>query len=356
MTAKLESDFAILLSASLPGNNDNDEPAIPLPKDLSTHGFVSSIGVQPSTPRFNPKNTFILTPEHTPPPLSSSPFSRSSADITSESNPFISGFGASSTTDPPSEHIKDSNTDTLLYRVHTATSKSPYDRTTGIRCSGWMDSLYNFSVTDERQTDGRAFQSHCNRDEVSSPYISVSTSVARLMRLPECKENQAESRVFVVSLNRLRQLGIEAQSTDSYLKKFVASSGEKMYKKNGGFNHKYENGVSYVTDTHWLVEEWIPDQAIVSEMNCGEFFKIAEREGIKMEVARKNPFETELEALKIDLEKWPKRDGSEQEKVITKPKYSRRINSPSLVIAKPEAQVKTFAENPRIAMSELGSS
>ncbi|KAF7907015.1 uncharacterized protein EAF01_004602 [Botrytis porri] len=197
--------------------------------------------------------------------------------------------------------------DTLLYRVHAATSKSPFDRTTGIRCSGWIDSLYISDTADSRQADGRAFQSHCNRDKVPSPYISVSTSVARLMRLSDWpREEEAESRVFVISLNRLRRLGIKAQSTNLYFDEFLDSAGERTYRPNGWNN--YENGVSYVTDSHWLVEEWIPDQAIVSEMDCEEFLKIAERGGINWEIARKNPFNSELEPLKIDLEKWPKRD------------------------------------------------
>ncbi|KAF7917673.1 uncharacterized protein EAE98_010089 [Botrytis deweyae] len=209
---------------------------------------------------------------------------------------------------PHTPQNKNANTDTLLYRVHTATSQSTYSRSYGFRCSGWIDSLYTSGVTDERQADGRAFQSHCNRDKVPSPYISVSTSIARIMRLPEChKEKEAGSRVSVISLNRLRQLGIKAQSTSLYFDEFVYSSGGKISRKNGDKDHLYEDGVSYVTDTHWLVEEWIPDQAIVSEMDCEEFFKIADRGGINREVARKYPFKTELEALTIDLEKWPER-------------------------------------------------
>ncbi|TGO24606.1 hypothetical protein BPAE_0099g00420 [Botrytis paeoniae] len=450
MAAKPESDSATSLPTSIPGYYDNDEPAVSLPKGLGTDGFGSSIGVQPSTLRFNPTNPSIFTPDHTPPqslpPLSSSPLHdpttystnpgleyvlsslnnlslpntpilpRDRYDLNITRNPFhshnhnlnleskylrtyyqnlqfcrkwtshlisqLTGIPMTrnltstspenfiTTTSPsrtesliksddsqlfppradyPNEltiltrqkHLLREDdlttakselealtthllsrpvlytpqssipkTDTLLYRVHTATSKSPYDRTAGIRCSGWIDSLYTSDTADLRQTDGRAFQSHCNRDEVPSPYISVSTSVARLMRLPECQEEkEAESRVFVISLNRLRQLGIKAQSTNLYFDKFVISSGRKISRKNGGKNHQYEDGVSYVTDTHWLVEEWIPDQAIVSEMDRGEFLKIAERGGINWEVAREYPFKTELEAQKIDLEKWPKRDG-----------------------------------------------
>ncbi|TGO34951.1 hypothetical protein BHYA_0175g00040 [Botrytis hyacinthi] len=203
---------------------------------------------------------------------------------------------------------KNGNTDTLLYCLHIGTSKSTYSRSYGFRCSGWIDSLYTSGITSERQKNGRAFQSHCNRAKVPSPYISVSTSVARLMRLPAWQEEEeAEIRIFVISLNRLRQLGIKAQSTDLYFNEFVNSPGGKISRKNGGKNHLYVDGVSFVTDTHWLVEEWIPDQAIVSEMDCEEFFKIADRGGINREDAQKHPFNKELEPRKIDLEKWPER-------------------------------------------------
>ncbi|KAM0162133.1 hypothetical protein ACHAQE_003861 [Botrytis cinerea] len=199
--------------------------------------------------------------------------------------------------------------DTLLYRVQTATSHSPYDRTTGIRCSGWVDSLYTSGVADKRERDGRAFQSHCNYTSNPSPYMSVSTSVARLMKFIEFRvDKEAESRVFVISLNRLKKLGIKAQSTEKYLKRFVNSLGVQKYEKCRGRGDIGENEVSFVTETHWLIEGWIPDQAIVSEMDCGDFWKIAEREGINRVAALKYLMDKEIEARKIDLEKWPKRD------------------------------------------------
>ncbi|KAF5879062.1 uncharacterized protein Bfra_006266 [Botrytis fragariae] len=354
MPARSEFSFAASLSTSLPGDNNNDGTAISPPKDLGTDGSVPSTGDQPSTPRFNSKNPFISTPDHTPPspPLSLNEPTTSSTDPTSER--MLSSFGKLSLSDsfiPTSPSItylskldtspdtpiipfghtlqnKENNTDTLLYRLQNATSKTNHSRSYGFRCSGWMDSLYTSGVTDERQADGRAFQSHCNFTFQPSPYISVSTSVARIMRLPQFKkEDEAKSRVFVISLNRLRQLGIKAQSTDKYLEKFVNSAGNQIYSKQWHGDDEYKCGVRYVTDTHWLVEKWIPDQAIVSEMDFGEFLKIAEREGITREVAKINSFITELDAQKIDLEKWPKRDGSEQEKVIMKPESSSRIFS-----------------------------
>ncbi|KAF7954767.1 uncharacterized protein EAE97_000026 [Botrytis byssoidea] len=212
---------------------------------------------------------------------------------------------------PCTPQIRNTSTDILLYRLHTATSKSTYSRSYGFRCSGWTDSLYASGVTSERQKNGQAFQAHCNATSNPSPYISVSTSIARLMKLPAWKkEEEADIRIFVISLNRLGQLGIKAQSTELYFNEFVNSPGGKISKKNGDKNHLYVDGVSFVTDTHWVVEEWIPDQAIVSEMNCEEFFNIADREGISWEDARNyslKAFKAELEPRKIDLEKWPKR-------------------------------------------------
>ncbi|KAM0312543.1 hypothetical protein ACHAO8_006199 [Botrytis cinerea] len=209
---------------------------------------------------------------------------------------------------PQTYQNKHNEADTLLYRVQTATSHSPYDRTTGIRCSGWVDSLYTSGVVDESQKNGRAFQSHCNAKTVPSPYISVQTSIARLMRFLDWqKDKEGKSRVFVISLNRLRQLGIKAQSTNLYFDE-INSLGEHIYKRKGGNRDAYEYAVSYVTDSHWLVEGWIPDQAIVSEMDCVEFLKTAKREGIDSAVATRQPFNEELEPMKISLEKWPKRD------------------------------------------------
>ncbi|KAF7904753.1 hypothetical protein EAF00_002087 [Botryotinia globosa] len=213
---------------------------------------------------------------------------------------------------PRTPQIRNTSTDTLLYRVQTATSNSPHDRTTGIRCSDWIDSLYTSETADSRKANGRAFQAHCNATPDPSPDISLHTSVARLVRfISEFRlHEEVSSRVYVISLSRLRKLGIKAQSTKSYFETFVSSYGGLIYRANGKM--KYENGVSYMTDSHWLVEGWIPDQAIVSELDCAEFLETAEREGISRWVIKENKlndyWDAKLEARKISLEKWPKRD------------------------------------------------
>lgn len=322
MATKSEPNFANSSPPPLPQNYDKNEPAVSLPKGLGTDGLGLSIGAQPSTPRLNPKNTSIITPEHTPPqslrPLSSSSQHNATNYSTDPGLECVlsplNKLSLSNTPILPRDGYEENNTDTLLYRLQTATSKSTYSRSYGFRCSGWIDSRYTSGVTSERQKNGRAFQAHCNDTHDPSPYISVSTSIARIMRLSGCqKEKQAGSRVFVISLNRLRQLGIKAQSTKDYLKNFVDSAGEKIYWQSwkDKKDKKDENRVSYVTDTHWLVEEWIPDQAIVSEMDCEEFLKIADREGISWADANdygNYRFKEKLEPRKIDLEKWPKRN------------------------------------------------
>ncbi|ESZ90429.1 hypothetical protein SBOR_9194 [Sclerotinia borealis F-4128] len=199
----------------------------------------------------------------------------------------------------PLRHPWSSEDDKLLYRVHTSESKSPYSTTMGIRCSDWRSSLIN-DTPSERQRDGRAFQAHCNSTEDPSPYISVHTSVARLVKFLRSSHYDIlpNSVVFVISLNRLKQLGIKATCTDEILDSF-----RPRYRKNG--RKGFEDGVSYVTDSHWLVEQWVPHQAIVSKMECSVFLDIAESEGISSHVSAKNyKLDPNLEARKIELGKW----------------------------------------------------
>ncbi|APA16002.1 hypothetical protein sscle_16g107720 [Sclerotinia sclerotiorum 1980 UF-70] len=191
--------------------------------------------------------------------------------------------------------------DILLYRAHTSETKSPYFRGIGIRCSSWQDSLI-IDQPSKEQINGRAFQDHCNDAKKPSPYISVHTSVARLMKfIPLLRSHQVT--IFVISLNKLKQLGIKATCTDDIL---VSYKGK--YRKSPRIR-RYENEVSFVTNSHWLIEGWIPDQTIVSEMGMQRFLEIAKDGGIDSEVIKREKSLTDSPFLKINigLEKWPVR-------------------------------------------------
>ncbi|EDN94229.1 predicted protein [Sclerotinia sclerotiorum 1980 UF-70] len=154
--------------------------------------------------------------------------------------------------------------DILLYRAHTSETKSPYFRGIGIRCSSWQDSLI-IDQPSKEQINGRAFQDHCNDAKKPSPYISVHTSVARLMKfIPLLRSHQVT--IFVISLNKLKQLGIKATCTDDIL-------------------------------------------TIVSEMGMQRFLEIAKDGGIDSEVIKREKSLTDSPFLKINigLEKWPVR-------------------------------------------------
>ncbi|KAJ8068608.1 hypothetical protein OCU04_002315 [Sclerotinia nivalis] len=202
--------------------------------------------------------------------------------------------------------------DILLYRVHTSVhplkSKSPYSRDMGIRCSGWQDSLIDDQPS-EKQIYGRAFQAHCERTVEPSPYISVHTSIARLIRFITSFNlhhypNDEDCTVFVISLNKLKQLGIKATCTDDIL----ASFREKSWTNWKGL--PFPSRIRYVTNSHWLVDGWIPDQTIVSEMAVRRFLEIAKDGGIDSEVIEgmgELDNHSPLVKKKIGLEKWPVR-------------------------------------------------
>ncbi|KAF7864406.1 hypothetical protein EAF04_006540 [Stromatinia cepivora] len=135
----------------------------------------------------------------------------------------------------------------------------------------------------------------------------VHTSVARLIKLiTSCNWHQypenEDCTIFIISLNKLKRLGIKATCTDAIL-----NSYNKEYIRNrpGG---RHPNGISYVTNSHWLVEGWIPDQTIVSEMGVRRFLEIAKDGGIDSEVIEENEeWDKVLEKKKIGVEKWPVR-------------------------------------------------
>ncbi|PQE09958.1 hypothetical protein CJF31_00003888 [Rutstroemia sp. NJR-2017a BVV2] len=188
--------------------------------------------------------------------------------------------------------------DFLLYRVHNAQTKCMHDPSTGIRCSAWADTLLLDEVDDPV---GTRFRNHMNFSSDPSPYISVHTSAARMVKLILSYRSSFTrdplARVFVISYERLRRLGIEAWCSEDGIRRWGL-------RKSGGGDRL---GVSYVTKSHWLVKGWIPEAAVVGEMRVGEFLDTAARRGITRDRTMGAVWSEEVEAVDIPREMIPAR-------------------------------------------------
>ncbi|PQE29462.1 hypothetical protein CJF32_00003226 [Rutstroemia sp. NJR-2017a WRK4] len=173
--------------------------------------------------------------------------------------------------------------DFLLYRVHNAQTKCMYDPRTGIRCSAWADTLLLDEVDDPV---GTRFRNHMNFSPYPSPYISVHASAARMVKLI-LSYGSSFTRDPLARV--LRKLGIEAWCSEDGIRRWGLRKG------GGGDGLR----VSYVTKSHWLIEGWVPEGAVVGEMRVGEFLDTAEKCGITRDRTMGAVWSEEVEARVI---------------------------------------------------------
>lgn len=169
--------------------------------------------------------------------------------------------------------------DTLLYRVQVkvstpATSSTPMRKSNkpsgcrlyplGYRCSGW-DTFQE--ITNEE------ILNHMNGVVAPTSLISVQESPARLMVfLKKAIMNRDEefTSVEVISLRMLQHIGIlHVRSTDLCDGRGIPTSYDKK-----------EGHAQYVTDTHWVIMDWIPDEAIMRGMSVASFLALCKEKEV----------------------------------------------------------------------------
>jgi hypothetical protein len=177
------------------------------------------------------------------------------------------------------EGVKGGNRDILLYRVQVNRSTHALSLTTrrssnkpsacqwhtlGYRCSGWncFGEITNKVILD-----------HMNGVEVPTPMISVQESPARLMVFLEKAISNGDKDAVLVevfSLQMLEHIGILlVRSTDLCRDRGIPTT----YDWKEGHAH-------YVTSTHWVIMNWIPEEAIMATMGVDEFLALARDQGV----------------------------------------------------------------------------
>jgi len=160
------------------------------------------------------------------------------------------------------------NPDVLLYRIQrcpTQTSSAPRFSNSLLadRPSGW--NLFGDITND-------AILNHMSGAGDPTPMISLEESPARLTALlknvPDCDTSATNVQVF--SVRMLQHLGVPiARSTDLYRDRLIPTAD---LKKDG-----LAQGVS---GTHWLVTNWLPEEAMVTKLGLLEFLAFARDRGV----------------------------------------------------------------------------
>jgi hypothetical protein len=134
-------------------------------------------------------------------------------------------------------------------------SKSPYDQNLGVCCRGWKEN----ASADSEMTATLVTQHLTRGDESSPPFISVTDSPGRVIKLSKSDKIQVNDSVtvFIINREKLRSLGAQCfRSTDIVRNLNIPTYSLKCVK-----------GVQFVTESHWLIYRWIPNECIETIMS-----------------------------------------------------------------------------------------
>ena len=169
--------------------------------------------------------------------------------------------------------------DTLLYRVQVkrsipATLLMPMRRSNkpsacewhllGYRCSGW--NVFG-EITNEE------ILNHMNGVAVPTSMISVQESPARLMVFLNkaiMNGDKDMTLVEVISLRMLEHIGVlHVRSTDLCDGRGIPTTYDRK-----------ERHAQYVTGTHWVIMNWLPEEALMRNIDVDSFLALAQDQGV----------------------------------------------------------------------------
>lgn len=128
----------------------------------------------------------------------------------------------------------------LFYRLHSCESHTFYSNGEGFQCARWI------LQRDSKRPSAQDSLDHCNGEKNPSPFVFMAESPWRLLRL-ERKESSAHN-VFIIDAKRLRATEINVQRTTQLAQQWnLRYTGGKPWAQ-----------VQFVTETHWVAEDWIP--------------------------------------------------------------------------------------------------
>lgn len=106
------------------------------------------------------------------------------------------------------------------------------------------------------------------KDAFETPYISVTSSPLRALKLMHHGDT-SNVDVFVIDANRLFATHIRFERTTTMAREFGM-----IYSRQSGYDRSH-----YITETHWLVEHWIPADCVVNRMSFSQFQGLCRRKG-----------------------------------------------------------------------------
>lgn len=147
----------------------------------------------------------------------------------------------------------------VFYRYHLDSSKSEHKRNVGIVCPGWRKG----GSADAKITEDHVRQHLTKDDRSSPPFISVSDSPGKAYNIMKGKHRYrpGPGKVFIISRRKLQKMEVDSKSTIEIARDF----GIEKY------SSKSPNGVHYISEFHWLIHRWVPEECIEREMSEYEF-------------------------------------------------------------------------------------
>lgn len=148
--------------------------------------------------------------------------------------------------------------DTLFYRVQTSSSSCRKFLDFGYFCSGWKNNV---------GVDRKSISSHINNTKTRSgtPFVSMHENPARLIELKSLSKGDLTTVVEVVSHRALNQIGVQTKRITDLCDEYGLPWQESKGQDKGRL----------VEPSHWVVEHWIPREAIVMSLDVDDFLELA---------------------------------------------------------------------------------
>ncbi|PVH68232.1 hypothetical protein DL98DRAFT_632963 [Cadophora sp. DSE1049] len=155
--------------------------------------------------------------------------------------------------------------ETALYRLQNNNSWCPVLYPLGIVCSDFWNLSFEKAPTKED------FRTHMNRQPKPTPHISVHERAERVVNMIKGPNGMYhDGLVFIIDKDILLRQNICLNRSNYILEGFNLP---KSWYAEG-------EGVRFVTESHWLVNYWIPERAILGSVPIARFLEVTQEHGI----------------------------------------------------------------------------
>lgn len=149
---------------------------------------------------------------------------------------------------------------------HERPSHSLWKPHLGVICPGWSEN----KPADPEITESHVRKHLSDYIDTSCPFISISDDPARIQEIMRMHKSRTtdNASILIISPINLQTMGIRYQRSTKHARELKLKPIYDSCR------------VKYATDSHWMVQRWIPENCIVGEMSISQFETFCVKKGI----------------------------------------------------------------------------